>query len=433
MLTLLKRRGIVAIVFALVAAACSGTATGTTTTTSAATTTTAETTATTTTETTATTATTSTTATTTTTTTAAGGSTGTGAIIDVALPYVTPGGDEYDYAQVDDDSGILSVNLPTVWNDVDGTAWFDDDRNVGSSIVAAASLDTFYSDFSAPGTFIGTSDALVGEIGPEDITDEWDFSASCSLTSTDPISTGALDGQMAVWTDCGDTGASLLTFVALPPDEAYLAVLVSIVLSETDVEAFAAAIDSLATDIGSLEALSPSGVAELVSSYVGSPDGASETGFIEVQDDAETMTVRVPANWVGTDGGAWEVDGADVGPTVVAAPDLDSWVNGWDTPGVFYAISEELAAPDDLGIQLDQYQFSGDCTGSGRFPFEGLLFTGVFDLWTECGGTDSAYVVMAAYRPDKPVLAFLQILVASPEDVVALETILDSFDILRSS
>lgn len=430
MLTLVQRRGLTAIVFALVAAACSSTATDTTettTTTSAVTTTTAATTTTGVEPTT-------TTAPATTTTAPAGGSSGTGAIIDAARPYVTPGGDQYDFVPVTDDSETLSVSLPTVWADIDGTAWFDDnDRRSGPSITAAASIDTFYSDFSAPGIFVGTSDILVDEFGPGDLTEQWGYSASCTLTSTDPVSTGALDGRLAVWTDCNDTGGTLLTFAATPPDEAFLTLMISIVLTETDVEAFTIAIDTLTTDVGSIEALSSSEVAELVSMYVGAPTGGSETGFIEVQDDAETLTVRVPSNWVETESSPWEVDGVDVGTSVVASPDLESYYTEWGIPGVFYAVSEELAAPDDLGVQLDRYQFSDSCTDRGRYPFSGMFYTGAFDLWTECDEPASAVIVMEAYRPDKPFLAYLEIVVASPEDLAALETVLDSFDVLRQS
>lgn len=424
MLTFLQRRGIFMIVFALVAAACAGTAAETTTTTTAVTTTTSPPPETTTT----------TTVAATTTTTAAGDPTGTGAVLDAVRPYVAPGGDQYDYTTVNDDSGTLSVSLPTAWSDLDGTPWFDDnDRRSGPSITAAASLDSFYTDFSEPGIFVGTSDILVDEFGPGDLTEQWGYSASCTLTSTDPVSTGALDGRLAVWTDCNDTGGTLLTFAAIPPDEAFLTLMISIVLTETDVEAFATAIDTLAIDIGSIEALSPSEVAELVSTYVGSPTGGSETGAVEVQDDAGTLTVRVPSDWTETDSEPWEAGGTEVGTSVVASPDLESWVSGWNTSGVFYAISEDLASPNDPEIQLAANQFSGDCTSSGRYPFSGLLYTGVFDLWTECGGTDTAFIVMEAYRPDQPILAFLQIQIASPEDVAAVETILDSFDVLRQS
>ncbi len=430
MITHLQRRGIVAIVFALVAAACSSAATDvteTTTTASSATTTTE-------TATTTTAATTTTTSPpTTTTTTSAVALSGIGAIFDAAIPYVIPGGDQYDYSGVQDDLGILSVSLPAAWNDVDGSMWIEDDRRIGSSIVAANSIDTFYSDFSAPGIFIGVSDGMIADTGPEDITDNWDFSASCTLTSNDPLSTDSLDGRLAVWTDCGDTGASLLTVVGSSSTDPSLTVAIGIVRTAADLEAYTTAIDTLSVSRELGTALDSSAVVELVAEYIDDPVTDPGFIFVEVRDDSDTLTIRVPSTWADTAGEPWDEADGDVGKSLTAAPDISGFTGTWTVPGVFYGSSEEQAVPDTLGLLLNTYLFDGDCTYGNRYAFESILYAGVFDIWTECGGTDTVLLTVEAYRPSKPYVAFLEVQITSPEDLAALETILDSFDVLRQS
>ncbi len=423
MTTQLHRRGLIAIVFALVAAACASTATDTTeatttTTTAGATTTSAPQTIT-------------TTVAETTTTVAKTGS-GSDAIIDAALPYVSPGGPQYEYSPVQDNGGNVSTRLPSAWDDIDGEAWIEDGKNLGSQITAADNIDAFYSDFSAPGIFIGSSASLLADLGPDDNTDEWDYSASCTLTDTVPVSTGSLDGQLAVWTDCGETDAALLTFVAVPPTDAQLVVAVAIVLTEADVEAYVMAIDAFSVTDVPVEAMDTSQVVDLVAEYVGGPEPDPGVEVAEVRDDTDTLTMIVPATWIKANSDPWTVDGADVGLSVTATPDFTGFAETWTTPGVWYGSSEDLAAPDDVGALLDTNPIGG-CTYSGRYSFEGTLYVGAFDLWSECGGTDSVYFVLEAYRPDKPYVAFLEILIASPEDLVGLERILDSFDVLRQS
>ncbi len=433
MTTHLHRRGVVAIVFALIAAACTSAATDTmetTTTTSAATTTTE---AITTTTSAATTTTTTTSPPATTTTTATEVLSGPRAIFDAALAYVTPGGDQYDYSGVQDDLGILSVSLPTAWSDLDGSIWTEDDRRIGSSIVAADSIDTFYSDFSAPGIFIGVSDGEIDNAGPEDITDNWDFSSSCTLTSNDLLSTDSLDGRLAVWTACGDTNASLLTVVGLSSTEPSLTLAIGIVRTVADLEAYTTAIDTLSVSRELGTALDSSAVVELVAEYIGDPVSDPGFTFVEVRDDSDTLTIRAPSTWTDTAGEPWDKADGDVGESLTAAPDISGFTGTWTVPGVFYGSSEEQAIPDTLGLLLNEYLFDGDCTYGNRYAFENTLYAGVFDIWTECGGTDTVLLTIEAYRPSKPYVAFLEVQIPSPEDLAALETILDSFDVLRRS
>lgn len=422
--TRLVRRGIIAVVFALLGAACASTGTDTT----------AETTA-------ITAATTTTTVTTTTTlppspttsTTTVEASSGTEAIVDAALPYVMARGEQYDYSGVQDDLGILSVSLPAAWNDVDGSMWIEDDRRIGSSIVAANSIDTFYSDFSAPGIFIGVSDGAIADAGPDDVTDNWDFSASCTLTSNDLLSTDSLDGRLAVWTDCRDTGASLLTVVGLSSTEPTLTVAIGIVRTAADLEAYTTAIDTLSVSRVLGTALDSSAVVELVAEYIGDPVSDPGFTFVEVRDDSDTLTIRVPSTWTDTAGEPWDEADGDVGRSLTAAPDISGFTGTWTVPGVFYGSSEQQMVPDTLGLFLNTYLFDGDCTYGNRYAFESILYAGVFDIWTECGGTDTVFLTVEAYRPSKPYVAFLEVQIASPEDLAALETILDSFDVLRQS
>ena len=118
-------------------------------------------------------------------------------------------------------------------------------------------------------------------------------------------------------------------------------------------------------------------------------------------------------------------------PPLGILPDMECWTTEVELDGGEFDIFSDGLTEVRYG---DEEELGVDgCTNQGRFPFENPLHAGAFDRWTGCGGTDTVLVVVEAYRPDKPYVAFLEVLIASPEDLAALETSLDSFDVLRQS
>lgn len=109
---------------------------------------------------------------------------------------------------------------------------------------------------------------------------------------------------------------------------------------------------------------------------------------------------------------------------VSAAPNLDDFLSTWDVPGVFFGASAQIEAPDSL---LDGFDFSGSCDYGGRNPYEDPLYAGVYDLWTNCGGQDTLYIVLAATPEDQSFVILVAVQVVSDADLDALDHILNSF------
>lgn len=144
----------------------------------------------------------------------------------------------YDgYTTVTDDTGSISVDVPTAWAEVDGSAWVMGGSPVGVAITAAPSIEGFESTWTTPGMFFGASRDMIATYDEESILDGIDFSDTCEYDSrseyADPLYTGFYD----LWTGCGGTGTMLVVLAAVPPDRSFLLLVEVQVVSEADVEA----------------------------------------------------------------------------------------------------------------------------------------------------------------------------------------------------
>ena len=122
------------------------------------------------------------------------------------------------------------------------------------------------------------------------------------------------------------------------------------------------------------------------------PAGDAYTDFVPVFDDSGRLSVEVPVEWFDTDTTAIVADDGTQIPRIEAAPDLDAFRTEFDTPGVQFA-----AAPSDqFGVDdiLDRFAQDEACTDGGTFDYDDGKFFGRYQLWTDCGGTDTLFVVL---------------------------------------
>lgn len=136
---------------------------------------------------------------------------------------------------------------------------------------------------------------------------------------------------------------------------------------------------------------------------IGEPDEEVEAGEWEdplpadpdytdqqiVTDDTEAIQYAVPADWGDISGVPTEL-----GPTLVASPDIEGYAASWDVPGIEVILTTELGA--DPGEVLDRLAgFEEFCEDGGRqrVGFPGYEFES--QTWYQCGGGETMFLLLA--------------------------------------
>ena len=143
--------------------------------------------------------------------------------------------------------------------------------------------------------------------------------------------------------------------------------------------------------------------------------------YTSLSDDSGAITVDVPVEWSDTDGRP----NAEFGPSIFAAPDLTSFLETYDTPGVIVEYSSDLG-PGDITRVLDELILS-ECTSMGRDVYDDPLYTGEFEFFTDCLGGNTAALTVAAAPPDGSFLVRVFVQVVDDRDLDAMDQILNSF------
>jgi serine protease Do len=156
-------------------------------------------------------------------------------------------------------------------------------------------------------------------------------------------------------------------------------------------------------------------------------EGATEsyTDYVSIADDTGTLTMEVPAEWSDVNGSAWVMDDEEIGPAVSASPDLEGFSNTWEVPGVFFGVSDQLTMT--VEEYLDSLDFSDSCTYDSRSDYSDGVYTGFYDLWTNCGDAGSSFVVIAARPEDGSYMAVVQVQVVGDADLDAVDRIMNTF------
>jgi serine protease Do len=157
------------------------------------------------------------------------------------------------------------------------------------------------------------------------------------------------------------------------------------------------------------------------------PPGTPYSEYVLVQDDSGTLEVEVPVEWAEVSGAPIVQDDGTELRAVRAAPDLEAFNDTWSAAGVqFVALGPEEGF-DVTGL-LDTVEPS--CTDAGREPYDDGLYVGEIQYWTECDGTASEVVVIAAEPEGKEFLVQVIAQVATEADLEALNHVIDTFRVL---
>ncbi len=164
--------------------------------------------------------------------------------------------DPYTYVRVEDDSRTISVDVPTVYNKVDG-AEFPFDGGSAPAIIASPDAVAFKTadEPNTPGLFISAIELAkfgvpAGMAMPAGTYDELldtfstSVSTTCSIGDRSDFDRNGVNGRFQVYTDCGAAKTSTFVVIAAPPDTRYILVIVFVAKDENDLFALDRAIST---------------------------------------------------------------------------------------------------------------------------------------------------------------------------------------------
>jgi serine protease Do len=147
-----------------------------------------------------------------------------------------------------------------------------------------------------------------------------------------------------------------------------------------------------------------------------------------VRDNSGLLQMEIPTQWSDVDGSAWLMDDEVIGVALLAAPNLNDYFSRWTTPGVSFRASAELGLTETEVLELLDY--ADACTYGGRESYADELYSGYYDIWTNCSGEGVLYVVLAVVSEGREFLILVQVQVVTEDDLEALDRILNSFVVL---
>jgi serine protease Do len=159
----------------------------------------------------------------------------------------------YQYTIITDNSGLLRIEVPTNWNDVDGSQWGDANDPLGVAVRAAPNLNSWRNTWSTPGVFFGASVDILDGLStsarlemPDAVLDldSFDYSNSCTYDGRYEYSDPVYSGKYDLWTGCGDVDSLYIVLAVMPEDLSYFVLVNVLIVTEADLDALDHILDS---------------------------------------------------------------------------------------------------------------------------------------------------------------------------------------------
>jgi serine protease Do len=134
--------------------------------------------------------------------------------IDIAKPTNEPAPPDGEFTTVFDDSGIVSVNVPTSWVDLQGGELTNSDGVIFKNVTAATNINEWSSGWTAPGVAVSATqdpNIVIADIiaGTTD-----GAGAECDPPETGDYDDGLYVGTYAYFENCGGLTTDYVTVVA---------------------------------------------------------------------------------------------------------------------------------------------------------------------------------------------------------------------------
>ncbi|MGA1838046.1 trypsin-like peptidase domain-containing protein [Herbiconiux sp. 11R-BC] len=163
------------------------------------------------------------------------------ALTAVTVPGIgaSSGGDDgRTYTTITDQSGTLSMEVPSDWTDVDGAPFTSDTGRKFLDLRASTSLQQFSDSWGTSGATLSASPATdEAALDPQVIFDSYaSLTAQCGAPKADAYSDGVYTGQYRYYSGCGGQ-SDFVIVVAYPADTSYVLVVTVAIASQADLPA----------------------------------------------------------------------------------------------------------------------------------------------------------------------------------------------------
>jgi len=164
-----------------------------------------------------------------------------------------------------------------------------------------------------------------------------------------------------------------------------------------------------------------------------SEGGYTSSDTMTIQDDTGTLEMDVVSSWNDVASDIWySTDGDRLGPRLIAAPDVDAFLNSYDADGVVYigsvALLEEYTPETFLnGFDAEIRDNNACATIYDRQSYSDPFYDGVIDLYDGCGPSNASIAIVAATPDDGAYMLVVWVQYHGAAGEQALQTILDSF------
>ena len=114
-----------------------------------------------------------------------------------------------------DETGRLSMSVPSTWTDTDGIPDFNDNGSDRPLVAASSDLDGFFGDWLVPGA---KATAFPFNSDPSGLLRNLGFDDQCRDGGVQSFDNGTYIGLMQTWTDCGGTATRNIQLAINPAD-----------------------------------------------------------------------------------------------------------------------------------------------------------------------------------------------------------------------
>jgi hypothetical protein len=351
-----------------------------------------------------------------------------------SAPPTAPPGSELttpaDVVAITDDTGTITVEVPSSWTDVatapDGATPF---------IEASTDREQYNATFDVAGV---TYRAAPFNADTETAARQYGLTSGCGSETIEAYNDGVFEGAHLIYTECGPSESAEFHVIAANPASGAFTALLRIQITGADEEPILQGIlDTFNIAPSGTTSSTPAAASTVPATTAATdafpqPTGSVPAEWTRLVDDTQTISISVPNTWTATDLAPAANDDGTPQPWISATTDQDLFfpapgtADTFSVPGVIY---RAFPYSTDTMAPLTASSMNDLCTAGPLQTYDDSVFVGHIQTYTACGGTTSSVVRVVANPDDQAFTADLLIqLTGQPDDADTLNGLLLSFD-----